>query len=238
MNQVITQHGWGLDHNVWIKLKNKFIQNDWLWQDNERGYYSALSNRVNWIKEDSDKTIKVVLCHSLGIHLIEKKILKEATHIVLINSFNNFIPNNNESKITIKSLKRMEKKINSKEIKLMLEKFITKSFKPNEIDQDFSSIFQSNLNEININLLLEDFQKLYSRYKTFSLFKKNTDVLMIKSKNDQILKEYACDEFVELLNKRQINKPKLVQLDKQGHIINNIDILKIIEDWIKSIKHG
>ena len=232
MNQIISQHGWGLDQSMWNKVKEEFIRQNWIWQDNNRGYYSDPHVEVNWINDDSDNNKKVVICHSLGIHLIGKEILREASHIVLINSFYNFIPSNNESKITMRTLLRMEKKINSGEVRFMLEEFISRSFMPNQVDIKFKSIFNLKSKQINLKNLLKDFQKLYLQKSTFSLFSKNTDILVIKSKNDLILKDYASDEFVYLLNNSQINKPKLVQIEGQGHLIDNSCIVKILKDWL------
>ena len=232
MNQIISQHGWGLDQSMWNKVKEEFIRQNWIWQDNNRGYYSDPHVKVNWIKDDSENNKKVVICHSLGIHLIGKEILREASHIVLINSFYNFIPSNNESKITMRTLLRMEKKINSGEVRFMLEEFISRSFMPNQVDIKFKSIFNLKSKQINLKNLLKDFQKLYLQKSTFSLFSKNTNILVIKSKNDLILKDYASDEFVYLLNNSQINKPKLVQIEGQGHLIDNSCIVKILKDWL------
>ena len=232
MNQIISQHGWGLDQSMWNKVKEEFIRQNWIWQDNNRGYYSDPQVKVNWIKDDSENNKKVVICHSLGIHLIGKEILREASHIVLINSFYNFIPSNNESKITMRTLLRMEKKINSGEVRFMLKEFISRSFMPNQVDIKFKSIFNLKSKQINLKNLLKDFQKLYLQKSTFSLFSKNTDILVIKSKNDLILKDYASDEFVYLLNNSQINKPKLVQIEGQGHLIDNSCIVKILKDWL------
>ena len=232
MNQIISQHGWGLDQSMWNKVKEEFIRQNWIWQDNNRGYYSDPHVKVNWIKDDSENNKKVVICHSLGIHLIGKEILREASHIVLINSFYNFIPSNNERKITMKTLLRMEKKINSGEVRFMLEEFISRSFMPNQVDIKFKSIFNLKSKQINLKNLLKDFQKLYLQKSTFSLFSKNTDILVIKSKNDLILKDYASEEFVYLLNNSQINKPKLVQIEGQGHLIDDSCIVKILKDWL------
>jgi len=233
MNQIISQHGWGLDHNVWIKLKNQFIQKNWKWQDNERGYFKESYFIAQWIKDNTAGSKKIAICHSLGIHLMEKKILEEATHIVLINSFHNFIPMNTENKIMIKTLKRMEKKINSEEILPMLKEFIQKSFMPNEVDINFKNFLKLRSKDININMLLNDFQKLYLQNQYTNFLSEHAEILIIKSKKDSILKEYACDEFIEILNNSQIKRPKLVQLHKQGHILHNIDIGKIIEDWLE-----
>jgi len=232
MNQIISQHGWGFDHSLWHNLKEVLIRQNWIWQDNDRGYYSDFCVKVKWIKTDSDNNKKVALCHSLGIHLIEKEILKEASHIVLINSFYNFIPTNNESDITMRTLRRMEKKINTLQVRFMLEEFISRSFMPNKVDIKFKSIFNLNAKQINLKRLLKDFQKLYFQSSTFDLFSENAEVLIIKSKNDFILKEYASDEFINLLNNSQINKPKLVQIENQGHLIDNNCIAKILKDWL------
>ena len=88
MKQIITQHGWGLNKYFWDDYKVDFLNNNWHWQDNERGYFSAKNYQAKWIKSESKKQIRMTLCHSFGFHLMQKKILKEATHIVLINSFN------------------------------------------------------------------------------------------------------------------------------------------------------
>ena len=232
MNQIISQHGWGLDQSMWNKVKEEFIRQNWIWQDNNRGYYSDPHVKVNWIKDDSENNKKVVICHSLGIHLIGKEILREASHIVLINSFYNFIPSNNESKITMRTLLRMEKKINSGEVRFMLEEFISRSFMPNQVDIKFKSIFNLNSKQINLKSLLKDFQKLYFQPITFDLFSEHAEVLIIKSKNDFILKEYASNEFINLLNNSQINKPKLVQIENQGHLIDNNYIVEILKEWL------
>jgi len=232
MNQIISQHGWGLDQSIWDKLKEEFIRQNWAWQDNDRGYYSDSCVKVKWIKNDSDKNKKVALCHSLGIHLIGKEILKEASHIILINSFFNFIPSNNESNITMRKLRRMERKINTSEVRFMLEEFISRSLMPNQVDIRFKSNLNLKSKQINIKSLLTDFQKLYLQHSSFNLFSENAEVLIIKSKNDFILNEYAFNEFINLLNNSQINKPKLVQIENQGHLIDNDFIIKILKDWL------
>ena len=52
-----------------------------------KGAISTNNYQAKWIKSESKKEIRMTLCHSFGFHLMQKKILKEATHIVLINSF-------------------------------------------------------------------------------------------------------------------------------------------------------
>ena len=120
MNQIITQHGWGLDNSFWDSYKISFQKNQWHWQDNERGYFSKNVNQSKWIKNDLNNGLKMVLCHSLGSHLIQGNLLDEASHVVFINSFNNFLPSSKQRNLIYRSLKRMEKKIMLFEAEVML----------------------------------------------------------------------------------------------------------------------
>ena len=162
MKQIITQHGWGLNKHFWDEHKVDFLNNNWHWQDNERGYFSKNNYQAKWIKSDSKKEIRMTLCHSFGFHLIQKKILKEATHIVLINSFNNFLPLNNKRNFILRSLKRMETKIIKDEPKDMLKEFIDRSFMPNHMNNSFKNIFYKSLESLDKTLLLSDLKQLYN----------------------------------------------------------------------------
>ena len=101
MKQIITQHGWGLDKSFWDSYKIEFQKKQWHWQDNERGYFSKKINQSKWIKNNSIAQIKMIICHSLGFHLIKRDLFDEASHIVFINSFNNFLPSTKKKKFNL-----------------------------------------------------------------------------------------------------------------------------------------
>ena len=91
MNQVITQHGWGLDKSFWDSYKIEFQKNRWHWQDNERGYFSKNVNQSRWIKQSLNDQIKMVLCHSLGLHFLKNNpfhYLANAIHFFEIQLYN------------------------------------------------------------------------------------------------------------------------------------------------------
>jgi len=161
MKQIITQHGWGLNKYFWDDYKGDFLKNNWQRQDNESGYFSTNNHQAKWIKSKSKKEIRMTLCHSFGFHLMQKKILKEATHFVLINSFNIFLPLSNKRNYILRSLKRMETKIIKNEPKDMLKEFIYRSFMPNHINNSFKNIFYKSLESLNKTLLLSDLKQLY-----------------------------------------------------------------------------
>ena len=229
MNQVITQHGWGLDQSFWDSYKDEFQKNGWHWQDNERGYFSKDVNQSKWIKNKLNNGLKMILCHSLGSHLIQRNLLDEASHVIFINSFNNFLPSSKKRNLIYRSLKRMEKKIISFETEDMLKEFIHRSFSPNTLNIEFQTMFYQNLKSINNNLLLNDLKKLYYDKNSLNSFQKNCNVVVINSKNDLILDQDSSNSFIELLNKKLNKKPTVIELSNQGHCLTNLNFYQIIK---------
>ena len=60
MNQIISQHGWGLDRHIWGNLKYEFKEHNWFWQDNDRGYFSDRSIKSYWLRT-SKRSIRMVM---------------------------------------------------------------------------------------------------------------------------------------------------------------------------------
>ena len=228
MKQIITQHGWGLNKHFWDDYKVDFLNNNWHWQDNERGYFSTNNYQAKWIKSDSKNEIRMALCHSYGFHLMQKTVLKEATHIVLINSFNNFLPESNNRNFVLMSLKRMETKIIKDATKDMLKEFIYRSFLPNDINKSFKNIFYKSLDSLNKTLLLRDLKQLYSKRDFPIFFKKDCKIIFIKSENDLILNKESNNNFLDFLNITLDKKPILIKLAHQGHCLTNLNLYEIL----------
>ena len=228
MKQIITQHGWGLNKHFWDDYKVDFLNNNWQWQDNERGYFSTNNYQAKWIKSDSKKEIRMSLCHSYGFHLIQKNILEEATHIVLINSFNNFLPVSYKRNFILRSLKRMETKILKDETKDMLKEFINRSFMPNYMNNSFKKIFYKSLESLNKTLLIGDLKQLYINRDIPLFLRKDCKIIFIKSENDLILDNESNNNFLDSLNKILDRNPILIKLAQQGHCLNNLNLYEIL----------
>ena len=232
MKQIITQHGWGLDKHFWDDYKVDFLNNNWNWQDNDRGYFSTNNFQAKWIKSESKNEIRMTLCHSYGFHLMQKKILEEATHIVLINSFINFLPLSNKRNFILRSLKRMETKIIKDEPRDILKEFIHRSFMPNDISNSFKNIFYKSLESLNKTLLLSDLKELYINRDFPFFLRKDCKIIFIKSENDFILDNESNNNFLDSLNKTLQRKPILIKLPQQGHCLNNLNLYKILRNTL------
>ena len=234
MKQIISQHGWAFDSSLWKELKKIYIENNWIWQDNERGYFNKKLVSPKWLNNNSYKQKNILIIHSLGMHLIDRNILMNASHAIFINSFYQFIPETQDRKLIIRSLERMEKKLNNKEIELMLNEFYKNSFLPNEIDLNYQKTISSKINNANISLLKSDFNKLSINKKPQLLVAKDCDVLIIKSISDRILNHNSSTSFIKLMIETQAKKPRILEIENQGHIINNYKIFNLIDNWIRN----
>ena len=234
MKQIITQHGWALDQDFWNIYRTEFQKNNWHWQDNERGYFYKNPYHSKWITNKSKNQIKMVLCHSFGFHLIHTSLLKEATHIVFINSFNNFLPLSNKRNLVVRSLKRMENKMAKCETKEMLNEFINRSFMPNNINIDYKNVFYKNIESLNQPLLLKDLKELYKDRNIPQVFNKQCQIIFMISENDFILDQDSSNNFYELSNKILDKKPALIKLSNQGHCLTNLNLYKIINNYLNN----
>ena len=128
----------------------------------------------------------------------------------------------------------MKKKLNNQEIKLMLNEFYKNSFFPNEINLNHKKRISSKFDNANISHLKSDFNKLSIENKPPLLVSKDCNVLIIKSISDRILNDDSSQSFIELMSKTQTQKPMILEIENQGHIINNYKIFNLINNWINN----
>tara|TARA_Y100000589_G_scaffold18681_1_gene15480 strand:- start:615 stop:1316 length:702 start_codon:yes stop_codon:yes gene_type:complete len=233
MNEIISQHGWAFDSSLWTELRKIYIDSSWIWQDSERGYFNRALVSPKWINNSHNQK-KVIIIHSLGIHLIDKNILLNASHAIFINSFYNFIPKNKDRKLIVRALEKMNNKFNNLEIKFMLNEFYKNSFLPNKIDLNYKKAISIKFDNANISYLKNDFKKLSIQDKPPLLLSKNCNVLIIKSSDDLILNHNSSTIFTELMSKTQTKKPTIIEVENQGHIISNYKIFNLIDNWINN----
>ena len=234
MNQIITQHGWGFDSRIWFNFRNQFNKQEWLWLNNDRGYFQKNSKSFKWQKESCKRDIKMVICHSLGTHLIERETLLKATHVILINFFYNFLPvSQQRRKFTIKALNRMRNKLKNDEYKSMLEEFIKRSYLPRSCKFKIKGSSDFDLKSINRSILMQDFDKLFITNKPKKLFSDRVNLLIIKSGKDMILDKESANNYIKMLMDTKLGSMNIIELENEGHLIDEINLFEIVNSWLK-----
>ena len=231
MKEIIAMHGWAGDSNQWSSWIELFQCCDWKWQNADRGYKDVNPYSPKWINDINHiGETKVAICHSLGLHLIEKEILSTATHIVLINSFSRFIPSGKDNHIILLALKKMMSAINTPDEQTMLKKFFIKSYKPNPINVESNSLSISHSGRLKLK---NDLNLLMNTDALPTALNTEAKVLVINSKNDFIIANQTKEKLAEDLIKSMKEKPRIIDLQEEGHSISEIKNIQKIKDWLE-----
>tara|TARA_B100001996_G_scaffold197458_1_gene151196 strand:+ start:135 stop:863 length:729 start_codon:yes stop_codon:yes gene_type:complete len=234
MKEIIAMHGWAGDSKEWFNWIDLFQSCNWKWQTAERGYKNINEYIPKWSNDSNQSGLKkVAICHSLGSHLIDKKVLRSATHVVLINSFSRFIPRNKENRSVTMALNRMMNTINTPDESSMLRKFHIKALKPNDINMRST---ESNLLHISNSgrLKLENDLKLLMNSDSVPTgLNPEAKVLIINSKKDYILANETKEKLTKDLISYLVAKPTIINLQDEGHSICKIKSIKKIKHWLE-----
>ena len=232
MKEIIAMHGWAGDSNQWSTWIDCF--QDWEWQTAERGYKDLCPYRPKWNNDLNQSGLKrVAICHSLGSHLIEKRILNSATHVVLINSFSRFIPSGKENRSIKMALKRMMNAINTENEASMLKKFHIKAHQPHDINVESKESILLDVSDSGRLRLKNDLKVLMNSDSLPTGLKSDVKVLVMNSKKDYILANQTKEKLAEDLIDYLEADPTIVNFQEEGHSISKIKNIKKIKQWLE-----
>ena len=86
--QVIAMHGWAGTAAGWDPWRAEAEARGWLWRSGERGYGGAAPFLPAW----EPGGLRVVISHSMGLHLLPPSLLAAAERVVLLAGFGRFVP--------------------------------------------------------------------------------------------------------------------------------------------------
>ena len=234
MKEIIAMHGWAGDSHQWSNWEKIFNSYDWEWQTYERGYKEISPHSPKWKHESNQFGLKrVAICHSLGSHLIDTKVLCLATKVVLINSFSQFAPTGKQNRPIKLALNRMMNAINTPNEASMLKKFHIKAFKPNQKDVKSS---ESNVHKISNSgrMKLKNDLKLLINSDSLPIgLKSSTKVLVVNSEQDHILAKQTKEKLAEDLIKHLETAPQIINLQDEGHFITKIKNITKVKEWLE-----
>jgi pimeloyl-[acyl-carrier protein] methyl ester esterase len=86
--QVIAMHGWAGTAASWDPWLPAARARGWHWSSGERGYGAAPPFMPSW----QPQGLRVLIAHSLGVHLLPPELLPAAERVVLLAGFGCFVP--------------------------------------------------------------------------------------------------------------------------------------------------
>tara|TARA_Y100001968_G_C19355536_1_gene716981 strand:- start:336 stop:1028 length:693 start_codon:yes stop_codon:yes gene_type:complete len=226
-------HGWGSDCSIWSEWNKYFINENWNWVNSERGYGNGQPLTPNWQKSlNNGSTKRALIIHSLGLHLIEKKLLEEATHIVLIGCFSSFITEKLESKYLKIVLNRMREKIGSDNEDKMLSNFFLKAINPHSNQSIFAKRMLKNISAKGRAKLKDDLDLLIKSSILPIGFPQKAKVLVIEGELDKILSKSAKQKLITDLNSHLRMDLNIFKYEDQGHFFFSYQVIKDVENWL------
>jgi pimeloyl-[acyl-carrier protein] methyl ester esterase len=85
---VIAMHGWAGTAAGWEPWRAEAQARGWLWRSGERGYGAAPPALPSWDPTGQ----RVLITHSMGLHLLPAEHLAAAQRVVLLAGFGRFVP--------------------------------------------------------------------------------------------------------------------------------------------------
>ena len=204
MNQVIAMHGWAGVSSIWRFWRKNFKMIGWDWMEGQRGYDGKkIFNSFTW-RENSVR--RVVIAHSLGLHLISNEIIKNATHIIMLASFGRFIPLGSIGRPQRASLDSMRESLGGRSAISMLRIFLERAAFPHKLSALPPHPLLKNLTEAGQKRLLNDLEILISTTGLPSGFPKQSKVIVFQGDQDKIISPATFQLLTDSLSKG-INTP-------------------------------
>jgi len=234
MKEIIAMHGWAGNGDQWTKWRDLFQCSGWEWKSAERRYKGLNPYMPKWSNESNQvNQKKVAICHSLGSHLIDDKVLYSATHVVLINSFSRFIPSGRDNRHVTIALSRMMDAINTPNEALMLRKFHIKANKPSKINLASDESYILHLSDSGRLRLKNDLKLLMNSDSLPIGLNINAKLLIVSSEQDHILTNTTREKLTEDLKNHLSNQPTMINLHEEGHSISKIKSIQKIKQWLE-----
>ncbi len=236
MKEVIAMHGWCSDSKFWENWETLFKRNEWFWESADRGYTKKTQPEPIWKPLQNPKATdkRVLICHSLGAHLVSQSLIKKATHMIFINSFSRFIPIGKDSRSLKVGLVGMQRQINAKKEKEMINLFWQKATFPNKLEESLAYILSNEYSSENIQKLQDDLNLLIKTKRLPHSIKTNTKVLIINGESDKIIHPNVRKELINELSQYLDTPPDHWIIKNEGHVILSKEIIERARMWLES----
>ena len=227
MNQAITMHGWAGDASNWRHWREELMAVGWHWSDGERGYGNLPPRSPCWQPEHGRR---LLIAHSLGLHLLNDSVIETATDVVLLGSFGRFVPNGRAGRAIRAGLAGMASALGSSEETGMLERFLARAAEPLSLSALPPSPLLGGLAAPGRHRLAADLNLLQECSELPAGFPVNARVLVVQGERDAIVPASSQQELSAALPGDRI---EIVRLPNWGHALINLPVLAAVRSWLE-----
>ncbi|TNE72992.1 alpha/beta hydrolase [bacterium] len=210
-------HGWGFDRDFWGNVN---LGAGWDTYVFDRGYFGTQE-----LYEDLPR-VDLIVAHSWGLHWVPDYLFKNASGIVVLNSFLSFPPDHKLEQIkTLRILDKMMKGFED-DPHTVLEQFYLNVFAPQTVPWDLPDF-------VHDTLLLHDLEQMKSRVFDMRKVNPNTRWLIMQGKKD-VIRAYQGEQEWDSIKKNARYKA----IESAGHAIwktHTQECIQSIRLWLKTV---
>ena len=229
--QVIAMHGWSGEALHWKPWEQAFMARGWPWRSGERGYGDAAPRQPDW----GPAGLRVVIAHSLGIHLLSEELLAAAEAVVLLASFGQFVPDGSSGRRLRTALEAMAAQLgDATSARVMLQTFLNEAAFPEAADLLPSGPADGPLGESQRQLLREDLDLLARCDGLPSGFPGGIPVLVVEAGEDRIVVPEARQQLRRDLEHHGC-RLHCLQLEGTGHCLLQPGVVGAVLEWLQTL---
>ncbi|MEB3308284.1 MAG: alpha/beta hydrolase [Cyanobacteriota bacterium] len=224
--QLIAMHGWAGDQRGWQPFAVAAAGHGWSWSPGERGYGGLPPAMPAWQPEGR----RVLVVHSLGLHLLPTSLLAQAEAVVLLASFGRFVPEGPAGRRLRVALTGMEQSLQQGEARAMLQSFMVQAAAPQARNPDAPWIGDHPIQAEARRLLLEDLRLLSGTTGLPAGFPPEARVLIVEGGCDRIVVPEARRELRDALPDAD-----RLQLSAAGHLLQTPALAPMLFGWLGAL---
>jgi pimeloyl-[acyl-carrier protein] methyl ester esterase len=231
--QLIAMHGWAGDRRGWDPWIAAVAARGWSWQSGERGYGQLPPAMPSWQLGEQGQSggRRVLLVHSLGLHLLPPALLAEAEAVVLLASFGRFVPEAAAGRRQRQALAAMAAQLRGETAETMLLNFYRLAADPEPVDPTTMGIGDQPLAPAGLQRLEADLKLLELCTGLPEAFPSQVPTLIVEAGRDQIVAPRS-----QQLLRQALPAADLLRLGQAGHCLYGTPVVPMLLSWIEGLK--
>jgi pimeloyl-[acyl-carrier protein] methyl ester esterase len=222
--QVMAMHGWAGESRHWDPLAARLEAEGWRWRSGERGYGAEPPREPRWHGGGR----KVVIAHSLGLHLLPVEVLAAADAVVLLASFGRFVPPGAAGRRLRAALAGMAAALEeATAARAMLQRFLSEAAAPDPIEALPAGPAEGPLALPQLERLRADLELLERTEGLPQGFPMDVPVLLVEAGADRIVAPEA-----RALLREALPRATCLPLPGAGHALLTAPLAPLLLPWL------
>jgi len=230
--QVIAMHGWAGTAAGWAPFEAAAAARGWPWRSGERGYGGAPAHLPRWGTEG----VRVLIGHSMGVHLLPPSLLASAERVVLLASFGRFVPPGREGRAVRAALAAMDAALadgpdpqeSAGRAQQLLRTFLAEAAAPDPPDHLPPGPADRPVQAAARRLLRQDLACLAASTDLPAGFPDGVPVLLVEAGQDRIVAE-----SVRQLLRQRLPEAERIVLPQAGHAFLTSPPQAVVIPWLE-----